>query len=69
MFSEFIIGAMMNVAVIVVMSITDAMIRGIMAAYYYNVLIRHTLGPCLRACYRGTQLLGCVRDLYPGHDL
>ena len=63
MFSVFIIVVvMMNVAVIVVVSIMDAMIRGAMVAYYYSVLIRHTLGPCLRACYRETQLFSCVRD-------
>ena len=63
MFSVFIIVVVMiNVAVIVVVSVMDAMIRGAMAAYYYRVLIRHTLGPCLRACYRGTQLFSCVRD-------
>ena len=62
MFSAFIIVVMMNVAVIVVVSIKDVMTRGALAAYYHNVLIRHTLGPCLRACYRGTQLFSCVRD-------
>ena len=60
---------MMNMVIIVVVSIMDAVIRGTMAAYYYSVLIRHTLGPCLRACYRETQLFSCVRSRHPGHDL
>ena len=60
---------MMNMVIIVVVSIMDAVIRGTMAAYYYSALIRHTPGPCLRACYRGTQLFSCVRSRHPGHDL